>query len=202
MFDENKHPRDEKGQFTKAQTINSKFKKVGETSTVIQPKNDIFKGRDNYPQNISHYELIKEARKDYENSKVVEINLDLDIQKKFNNATPKERTKLAYKYIKDNLRGKYLTQNNIEVSIHDSSANKISHTLFEPKIRTTPQLAEIINKGKFVETKKANHSKFNRFIYYEVNIKLGNTNYSATINVGVNKQNECVLYDVNQFKEK
>ena len=35
MFDESKHPRDEKGQFTKAKTINNSFKKIGETTVLI-----------------------------------------------------------------------------------------------------------------------------------------------------------------------
>ena len=155
MFDENKHPRNEKGQFTKGKTLSNSFRKKGET-TILYPENktDNFRGRDRYPQNISHYELIKEARKEYEEKRVVNIDLSSDIQKKFDNATPKERTKIAYNYIKSNLRGAYKARNNVEINIHESTANKISHTLYEPKIRTTPQLAEIINKGVYKNTKK------------------------------------------------
>ena len=91
----------------------------------------------------------------------------------------------------------------MEVLIQESSANKISHTLFETKIRTSPQLAELIKKGKFNKTEKAdNHKLFNRFLYYDVLIKLGNKKYKALLNIGVNDAKECVLYDINKFEEK
>lgn len=204
QFDENKHPRDEKGQFAKGKTVGGGvFKKTGET-TILGPedKTGDYRGRDNYPQNISHYELIKEAREEYNKHKVVNIELDSEIQKRFDNATPKERTKIAYKYIKDKLRGKYATQNSVEVNIYESTANKISHTMYEPKIRVTPQLAELINSGEYIDTKKAEHNKFNRFIYYNVNMNIGNKKFKAVLNVGVDKNNDCVLYDINQFVEK
>ena len=67
MFDESKHPRDEKGQFTKGKSISGTYKKTGET-TILYPENkgDIYRGRDNYPQNISHYEIAKSAREEYQ----------------------------------------------------------------------------------------------------------------------------------------
>lgn len=171
------------------------FVKNGET-TETQPdrKEEIYRGSDKYPRTTRHYEFIKSAK-----NGVVEINLDTEIQKQFDRATPKERTKIAYKYIKDNLRGKYQNNQGIEVLIQESTANKISHTFFEQKIRTSPQLADLIKAGKFIKTEKAEHKLFNRFSYYDVLIKIKDNTYKATLNIGVNKANECVLYDINQF---
>lgn len=203
QFDETKHPRDEKGQFTKGVTLNKLFKKTGET-TILYPENkdDTYKGRDNYAQNISHYELIKEAKDEYKKSKTVKIDLGSDIQKKFDNAGPKERTKIAREYILNNLRGVYPAKNGVDINISRKTAKEITNSKYEPKIRVSPELGRLISVSDFIETKKATHKKFNRFIYYKTFVEIGNNKYSAILNVGVDKKNDCVLYDINQFNEK
>lgn len=179
--------------------LDGKFVMTGQTTITSPEKNyEVYRGSDKYPQTSSRYRFVSNTNND-----IVEINLDSDIQKQFDNATPKERSKIAYKYIKDNLRGHYQAKNGIEILIQESTANKISHTLFETKIRTTPQLAELIKTGKYIKTEKSEgHKLFNRFVYYEVNIKIKNIVYNALINVGVNNRQECVLYDINKFLEK
>ncbi len=204
IFIEAQHPRDKYGKFTTKQLKElckidyGKFAKTGETTEVIpELKEGVYKGSDKYPRTISHYKFVGDKSQEF-----VEINLDKDIQKQFNKATPKERTKIAREYILKNLRGVYPAKNGVEINISRKTAKEITNTTYEPKIRVTPELNKIINNSKFIETKKATHGKFNRFLYYKTLLKIGVNKFSAILNVGVDKNNNCVLYDINQFIEK
>lgn len=138
----------------------------------------------------------------------VEIDLTSDIQKQLDNATPEGRAKIAYKYIMDNLRGKYPTKDGREVPIERLGAKKMSHTLYEPKLRATPELGKLLQSGQFMGEENAikengeKHKHFDRFVYYKVSIKIGRENYSAILNVGIRPNNTCTLYDINQFNKK
>ena len=112
QFVEAEHPRDGLGKFRKLSTKElkealkidyGKFVKTGET-TVVTPElmNDVYKGSDKYPKTTRHYEFIKSVK-----NGVVEINLDTEIQKRFDKATPRERTDIARKFILDNFGGQY-----------------------------------------------------------------------------------------------
>ena len=79
---------------------------------------------------------------DSEDLETVEVDLTADIQKQFDNATPEERRDIAFKYIMDNLRGKYPTKDGRIVAIEKVGAKKIKNTLNEVKIRVIPELDE------------------------------------------------------------
>lgn len=74
--------------------------------------------------------------------------MNADIQKQFDRATPQERVKIAFKYIMDNLRGKYPAEDGRVVAIEKVGADKMSHTLNETKIRVLPELAKLIEAGE------------------------------------------------------
>ncbi len=134
--------------------------------------------------------------------KTVEINLNSEIQKQFNNAKPKERATIARQYILDSLRGKYPTNDGLEVYISRKTAKEITHTTYEPKLRATPQLVDLIKNGVYIKEEKATHGTFERFIYYKVKLSIKNIVYTAYLNIGVIKQNISTLYDINQFNEE
>lgn len=144
---------------------------------------------------------LQRLRQESEN-KIARVNLDSDIQKQFDNATPKERAKIAFDYIMNNLRGKYSTSDNREVKIERVGAKEISHTLYEPKIRVSPELSKLIENGRFINIRNANHGIFDKFAYYEVRIGIGNDTYSAILNIGIRANGESTLYDINQFKRQ
>ena len=175
-----------------------KFSKSGKTTEIIPDiKKGEYKGTDKYPKTTNSYKFEKNKEINY-----IEIDLSTDIQKKFNNADKKERTKIAREYILNNLRGKYLSINDIEINISRKTAKEIVNTAFEPKIRVSPELVKIITLSYFVETKKATHGTFNRFLYYKTYLSIGKEKYSAILNVGVDRLNNCTLYDINQFKKQ
>lgn len=134
--------------------------------------------------------------------KVCKINLNSEIQKEFDKATPKERANLAKQYILDNLRGNYKTQDFIDINISRKTAKEITHTMNELKLRVAPELGNLINVGKLVDVKPATHGSFKDFLYYSVDFKIKDKKYNAILNIGVDKNNICILYDVNQFEEK
>ena len=205
-FDESKHPRDKEGKFTKLGTKElkeickidyGKFVKSGETTELIpEIKKGEYNGSDKYPRTARRYRF-----EEIEGPKIVNIDLSADIQKAFDNASPRERTKIARSYILNNLRGKYLAKNSIEINITRKTAKEITNATYEPKIRVSPELANIITVSDFIATRKATHGKFNRFLYYKTLLRIKDKKYSAILNVGVDKDNNCVLYDINQFEK-
>lgn len=133
---------------------------------------------------------------------VVEVDLTADIQKQFDNATPKERQNIAFIYIMDNLRGKYPTEDGRIVSIQRVGADKMSHTLNETKIRVLPELAELIKTGKFIGVIDVIHKKFAKIAYYQVAFKVGEDKYIANLNVGIRQNGDSTLYDINPFNKE
>lgn len=174
------------------------FVKNGET-TETQPdrKEEIYRGSDKYPRTTRHYEFIKSAK-----NGVVEINLDTEIQKQFDKATPRERQNIAFRYIMDNLRGKYPTKDGREILVERVGADKMSHTLNELKIRVLPELANLIEVSKFNKIVKVDHKIFDKFAYYNTCFSVNNEKYSAFLNVGIRKNGLSTLYDINPFNKK
>ena len=137
-----------------------------------------------------------------DNTNTVVVDLSSDIQLKFDNATPKQRQDIAYKYIMDNLRGCYKATDGRIVSINKKSADKLSHTPDELKIRVTSSLADAIEKAEFIGTATATHGKFDNFAYYQIIFNIGGKLYSGVINVGILlREKSAVLYTVNQLTE-
>lgn len=139
-------------------------------------------------------------RKVMPSERIVEVNLDAEIQRQFDKATPKERSKIAFHYVMDNLRGKYPTKDNREVFVERVGAKEMTHTLYEPKIRVIPELGKLIRAGEFIKISMAEHGQFKEFAYYKVDIKIANDTYSAVLNIGIRDNGDSTLYDINQFK--
>jgi len=197
-FDESKHPRDKKGRFSDkgesdySSEINKRIR-WAKDSGIELPLNSDGSVDDLRLQKL--YETKKSAS--------IKVNMDADIQKQFDAATPRERTKIALNYIMENLRGKYAANDGRVIAIERVGAKEITHTLFEPKIRVTPELANLIEAGNLINVKNAEHTKFKKFAYYAVGFQIKNDVYRAVINVGIRDDGSSTLYDINQFvKEK
>lgn len=180
-FDESKHPRDGNGKFTEGSIYNSQ-------DTVGN--------------------ILRGAEKVLKKQETVTVELDTDIQRKFDQATKKERQKIAFRYLMDNLRGKYAAQDGREIYIEKVGADKLSHTLLEPKIRVLPELARLIETGIFigiVEAKKEAgkpHKLFKSFAYYQVHFQINDELYNGLLNVGIRENGSSTLYDLNPFEKQ
>ncbi len=190
-FDEKDHPRgqpENKGQFVK------KGEK-SEYSNLPSAK----KLADSVPKNAWEQNGVTKMTS---TEKIVKVDLDTDIQKQFDNATPKERSKIAYRYIMDNLCGKYATEDGRVVTISGIGADKMSHTTNETKIRVLPQLANLIKAGELQGVKQVTHKKFAQFAYYKVRFQIGDDQYTALLNVGIRPNGDSTLYDINPFNKQ
>lgn len=132
----------------------------------------------------------------------VKIDLDSDIQKQFEKATPHEKQKLAFDYIMDNLRGRYPSEDGRTIAIERVGADKITHTKNETKIKVTPALADLIQSCKFKKIVDAEHKLFDKFAYYDVEFEIADEKYEGVLNVGIRKNGESSLYDLNPFNKK
>lgn len=133
---------------------------------------------------------------------IVDVDLTADIQKKFDNATPEERRKIAFDYIMDNLRNKYPARDGRQISIEKVGAKKIKNTLYEPKIRVIPELAYLIQSGQFDSIRDVEHKIFKQFAYYKVAFRIGDHKYNALLNVGIRENGDSTLYELNKIVEK
>ncbi len=180
MFDESKHPRAEDGRFT-----------------------DGSGGGKTYRQNTSYAEILAEDNKKASANKIVKVDMNTQIQKQLNEAqSPKERQKIAYRYIMDNLCGKYATQDGRTVTISSVGADKITHKDIEVKLRVSPHLADFIKAGELVNVKNVEHKKFVKFAYYKVLFRLGDDTYTGLLNVGIRADGSSTLYDLNPFNKQ
>jgi len=186
VFNEEEHPRDNNGKFTDK---NGGKKKGGYDS-----RNDLG--------------TIKNATKKTPTVKIVKVDMNADIQKQFDSATPQERVKIAFKYIMDNLRGKYPAEDGRVVAIEKVGADKMSHTLNETKIRVLPELAKLIEAGELegiVDAQKddgKSHRLFKKFAYYKVPFQIGKDKYIGRLNVGIRENGSSTLYDLNPFNKQ
>lgn len=187
-FDENKHPRDNGGKFTSCDG-------AGGTHEATDAEKKRLK-------ELGIHELKTGSGKEIPKSDAVKVNLDKSVQKMFDQATPQERAKIAFKYIMDNLRGKFPASDGRTISIEKVGAKKMTHTLYEPKIRVVPELHDLIKAGRLEEIKEVDHKIFKQFAYYNVLFSIGNENYNAVLNVGIRDNGDSSLYDINQFKRR
>lgn len=141
--------------------------------------------------------------------KVVKIDMDADVQKKISAAkTPKERQEIAFRYIMDNLRGKYAAEDGRTVAIEKVGADKMTYLDKEEKLRVAPALAELIKAGKFEKEEEAikkdnkPHKLFKKFAYYSVTFQIGNDRYSGLLNIGIRKDGSSTLYDLNPYSKQ
>ncbi len=180
MFDESKHPRDSDGKFTDG---NGEITSLPSAQRIVEkiPKSA-------WLNNKFHDEIVK-------------VNLDSEIQKRFDNATPKERQKIAYRYIMDNLVGKYAARDGREVSISSVGADKITHLNIDVKLRVSPELANLIKTGEFVGVIDVRHKRFSKMAYYKTMFQIGNEKYVGLLNIGVRHNGESTIYDLNPFNK-
>ncbi len=153
---------------------------------------------------LAENKLGRQSNFDDDNSdlETVEVDLTADIQKQFDNATPEERRNIAFKYIMDNLRGKYPTKDGRIVAIEKVGAKKIKNTLNEVKIRVIPELDELIKSGQFQYIKADQgdkHKNFVGFAYYKVSFRVGSEVYNGMLNIGIRENGDSTLYELNQI---
>lgn len=135
--------------------------------------------------------------------KVVKVDMDTDVQKRLDVAkTPKERQKIAYRYIMDNLCGEYAAPDGRTIAISSVGADKITHRDISVKLRVSPQLADFLRVGEFQGIKEVEHKKFVKFAYYKVAFQIGNDRYTGLLNVGIRADNSSTLYDLNPFTKQ
>lgn len=183
MFEEDKHPRDGDGKF-----VAKDVEKKG------------YDSRDDL-RNIK-----KVAKKETSTKNFVKVDMNAKIQKQLDVAqSPQERQKIAYRYIMDNLRGKYTAPDGRTVAIEKIGADKITHRDIKVKLRVCPALAEMIKvgelKGVSAATDKPN-PKFVNFAYYQVPFQVGEEKFIGLLNVGIRADNSSTLYDINPFEKQ
>ncbi len=148
--------------------------------------------------------LKKHGIKDDDN--VFKVDVDSDFQKALEEAeTPKERQKIAFRYIMNNLRGKYTASDGRTVAIERVGADKITSKYNRDKLRVCPALADMIKAGEYdhsspSEDKK--NKKFEEFAYYRVRVQLGDDIYDGMLNVGIRKDGSSTLYDLRPFHKE
>jgi hypothetical protein len=148
-------------------------------------------------------ERFMSIKTDSDGNQYVDVDLTSDIQKTLQAAgSMSEKRHIIYRYIMDNLRGKYPTNDGREVNVVKTSAKELKHSVHENSIRVIPELAAIIKAGKRTDIKEVKHKIFSKFAYYDVDLKVGNEYYTANINIGIKEDGESVLYQINQFREK
>lgn len=142
----------------------------------------------------------KDEKKKLPKKKVVKVDMDAEVQKQLDAAeTPKERQNIAFRYIMDNLRGKYAATDGRTVAIERVGADKMTYQDNKIKLRVCPSLADMIKSGEFQYTRKAEekkNQKFEEFAYYRVRLKVGNERYVGLLNVGIRADGSSTLYDL------
>lgn len=138
-----------------------------------------------------------------DDEKVVQIDVNSDFQKQLDKAeTPKERQKIAFRYIMDNLRGQYTSTDGRTVAIERIGAKKMTYQDNKDKLRVCPALADLINAGEYDHSAKGEdkqNKKFENFAYYKVRVKMGEEIYTGMLNIGIREDGSSTLYDLRPF---
>lgn len=144
---------------------------------------------------------VKYSIKETKNGKkYVEIDFDSKIQQELNSLSPRERQKKVEKYIREYFSK--LDYNNQTILITGKTADKLTNTLKEEKIRAVAQINELLNISKYIETKETSHRLFDKIAYLDTMFKVGNTYYNGIINLGFHRETKTLqLYELNQIKK-
>ncbi len=131
----------------------------------------------------------------------MKVNLDDEIQKRLDKATPKERPKIAFDYIMKNLRGKYPAQDGRIVAVERVGADKMTHSFDERKIRVLPELKTLIESGRLRGVIDIQHKLFSQMAYYDIEFEIGKFRYKAKLNVGIRKNGDSTLYEIKPIED-
>jgi len=132
---------------------------------------------------------------------VVKIDMKADIQKAISDAkTANEERKVVREYMKKHLRGIYTTSDGREVMISGTTAKKYTSKAPVIKLRAAPELVAMLKHSTFLGVVDAVHDSFSKFAYYETHFEINDEQYVAEINVGITRENESILYDLNQIR--
>lgn len=191
QFEESKHPRGKDGRFSN--------KDKSDYSSEVNER--IRWAKDNgieLPLNADGSLDDLRLQRLYETKKTVpvKVNMDAEIQKQFDAATPKERQKIAFRYIMDNLRGKYPTNDGRTIAIERVGADKMTHSFDERKIRVLPELKLLIEAGRFRGVIDVKHKLFIQIAYYDFEFAIRDIKYKARLNIGIRKNGDSTLYDI------
>lgn len=134
------------------------------------------------------------------------VNLDADIQKQFDAASPKERRKLAYRYIMDNLSGReYIATDGRIFYINSKGADKLTYDCDPIRTRLIPHLEEVFKNAEFVKIKdkdRVRKDKLVKFVYYEFRFEIDGVLYTGLLNICINSNdNKSILYDIKPITE-
>ncbi|GBU20490.1 hypothetical protein R80B4_00368 [Fibrobacteres bacterium R8-0-B4] len=133
----------------------------------------------------------------------IDVDLTTEIQKRLQATDAMdEKRKIAYRYIMDNLRGVYPTNDGRKVAITRKSADEITNAAPAIRIQVTPELENIIKAGANPIIKDVQHKIFDKFVYYDVALKIDDDFYTANVNIGITKNGDSVLYQINRFERK
>lgn len=214
-FDEKKHPRDSDGKFTDGNGGSERNKIVAAMSKYSSdPTRDL--EYSNLPsakriaasipkkvwEGMSADRIGKLLQREVSNGETVfKVNLDSDIQREFDRATPKERQKIAFDYIMRHLRGKYPMGDGRIVAIERVGADKMTHSFDERKIRVLPELKSLIEIGHLRGVIDVEHKLFSQMAYYDIEFQINDNVYKARLNVGIRSNGDSTLYDIKPIEE-
>lgn len=195
-FKESEHPRgqpENKGQFVQ---------KNNEDKSTAEKQRELVKRYSSEPErDIKNTYIPRETHND-----VVKVEMDAKVQKQLSAAqTPKERQKIAFRYIMDNLRGKYSAADGRTVAIERVGASKITSVDRVDKLRACPALADMIKAGKYDHSARGEdkpNKKFEEFAYYRIRVKIGDEVYNGMLNVGIRADGSSTLYDLRPFDKE
>lgn len=133
---------------------------------------------------------------------VVEVDMSAEVQKQLSAAqTPKERQEIAFRYIMDNLRGRYPMNDGRIVAVERVGADKMAHSYDERKIRVLPELKKLIDAGRLRGVIDVQHRLFAQIAYYDVEFRINNERYKARLNVGIRSNGDSTLYDIKPIEQ-
>lgn len=194
MTDANGHEHAPKGEPNGGQFVSNGETDSGKEKTAEKTADAVRK----YSDDPAHD--LKEMGLPAKKPKIVEVEMDAEVQKRLDSATTKkERQKIAFRYIMDTLRGKYSAADGRTVAIERVGADKITSKDNREKLRACPALADMIKAGEYSHSAPAENKpkeKFVQFAYYSVRVKMGNEMFDGLLNVGIRKDGSSTLYDL------
>jgi hypothetical protein len=64
---------------------------------------------------------------------------------------------------------------------------------------SSEKIPKLIKSAEFINEKEVKHDRFIKFRFYDSYISIGKECYQVTLNIGMNKNDEYVLYALNPY---